>query len=73
VEDYYNVTLSQYNIASTEDGWPAESYVEFSKSKRLLIGWGTIDLQMAGYNFSESTLGLSFLATLSYPVSSYAF
>jgi len=55
VENYYNITLSQYNVASTEDGWPAESFVEFSKSKRLLIGWGTVDPQMAGYNFSGDT------------------
>ncbi|TVY81768.1 Maintenance of telomere capping protein, partial [Lachnellula suecica] len=51
-EDYYEVSTSEYKIASTEDGWPSESYVEFQKSKRVLLGWGTVDPQMAGYNFS---------------------
>jgi hypothetical protein len=55
VEDYYNVTKNQYNVASTEDGWPSMSYVEFSKSRRLLLGWGTVDPKMAGYNFSADT------------------
>jgi hypothetical protein len=50
--DYYNITLDSNGIASTDDGWPSESYIEFSKSKRLLLGWGNVDPQMAGYNFS---------------------
>ncbi|KAG9236189.1 hypothetical protein BJ875DRAFT_482524 [Amylocarpus encephaloides] len=52
-EDYYNVTLNQYDIASTLDGWPSESYVGFSQGKRLLLGWGTISPQMTTYNFSS--------------------
>lgn len=40
------------NILSTHDGWPSEAYIEFEKSKRLLLGWGTVDPQMLGYNFS---------------------
>ena len=54
VEDYYTTTTNEYGIVSTEDGWPSESYIEFSKSKRLLLGWGSIDHQMALYNFSVS-------------------
>jgi hypothetical protein len=50
--DYYNITFDSNGIASTDDGWPSESYIEFSKSKRLLLGWGNVDPQMAGYNFS---------------------
>lgn len=39
-------------ILSTEDGWPSESFIEFSQSKRLLLGYGTVDPQMQNYNFS---------------------
>jgi hypothetical protein len=52
VEEYYSIDVNENGIYSTEDGWPSEGYLEFSKSKRLLVGWGTIDPQMAGYNFT---------------------
>jgi len=39
-------------IISSEDGWPSEGYIEFSRSKRLLIGFGSSDPQMEGYNFT---------------------
>jgi GTPase SAR1 family protein len=54
-EDYYPVALNENDIASTESGWPTESYIEFSKSKRVLLGFGTIDSQMAGYNFTDDS------------------
>ncbi|KAI9830947.1 MAG: hypothetical protein M1819_005330 [Sarea resinae] len=49
---YFTVNTSRNNIHSTPDGWPNEVYVEFSHGRRLLIGWGDIDPQMAGYNMS---------------------
>lgn len=52
VEDFYITTTNQYGVVSTDDGWPSESYIEFSQSKRLLLGYGTVDPQMANYNFS---------------------
>jgi hypothetical protein len=52
VEEYYSIDVNENGIYSTEDGWPSEGYLEFSNSKRLLVGWGTIDPQMAGYNFT---------------------
>jgi len=51
-EEYYSLDVNENDIHSTEDGWPSESYVEFSKSKRLLVGWGTVDPQLADYNFT---------------------
>jgi hypothetical protein len=51
-EEFYNVTLNEFEQASTKDGWPSESYIEFSRRKRLLLGWGNIDPQMTRYNFS---------------------
>ncbi len=52
IEGYYKVTTNEYGVMSTEDGWPSAGYIELAKSKRLLLGWGTVDPQMAGYNFS---------------------
>jgi hypothetical protein len=52
VEDYYSIETNGNNIASTDDGWPSESYIEFARNKRLLLGWGDVDPQMAGYNFT---------------------
>jgi hypothetical protein len=55
VQDYYHITTNKYGIASTADGWPSESYIAFSQSKRLLLGWGNIDPQMANYNFTADS------------------
>lgn len=52
IDDYYTTTKTSTGIVQTEDGWPSESYIEFSKSKRLILGWGAVDPQMASYNFS---------------------
>ncbi|EPE25809.1 hypothetical protein GLAREA_01721 [Glarea lozoyensis ATCC 20868] len=51
-EEFYTVTLNEFDQASTKDGWPSESYIEFSRRKRLLLGWGSIDPQLTRYNFS---------------------
>lgn len=55
---FYITETNEYGIASTDDGWPSEGYIEFSKSKRLLLGFGTVDPQMSGYNFTgdDSTI-----------------
>lgn len=50
--DYYTETIDKDGIASSIDGWPAESYIEFVLHKRLLLGWGSIDPQMSAYNLS---------------------
>jgi len=52
LEEYFSIDVNGNGIYSTEDGWPSEAYVELSKSKRLLVGWGTVDIQMRGYNFT---------------------
>jgi hypothetical protein len=50
--DYFITSVDANGIFSTEDGWPSESYVEFSKGKRLLLQWGSVDPQLTGYNFA---------------------
>ncbi len=67
VEEYYSVDINENDIYSTEDGWPSESYVEFSKSKRLLVGWGTVDPQLADYNFTGDSGVIFPTGYLQYP------
>ena len=52
VEAFYTVQINKYGIASTWDGWPSEGYIEFMQSKRLLLGFGSVDPQMSDYNLT---------------------
>lgn len=50
---------------STPNGWPSESFVEMANYKRLLVGFGRIDPQMARYNFSAdetAVFGMGYLS-----------
>lgn len=53
--DYYIENVDEDGVLFSEDGWPAESYIEFALGKRVLLGWGSIDSQMDKYNFSGDT------------------
>jgi hypothetical protein len=49
----YFVTHKAPNaIRTTQDGWPCTSYLQRVANKRFLVGWGTVDPQMEGYDFS---------------------
>lgn len=37
---------------STPNGWPSEGYIEIQQAQRLLVGFGGVDPQMSGYNFT---------------------
>lgn len=50
--EYFNVGMNAQNVLTTPDGWPSESYVEFTKAFRLMVEFGTVDPQITGYNFS---------------------
>ena len=52
IQAFYSTQLDENDIASTEDGWPTEGYIEFTQSKRLLLGFGTVDPQMSRYNIT---------------------
>lgn len=56
----YFETETSGSTTSTPDGWPGEGYVELEFAKRLLVGLGEIDPQMANYNVSgdEATIFL---------------
>jgi len=51
--DYYSISEDANGIWSTDDGWPSESFIEFSTSKRALLQFGTIDPQMQGVDYSS--------------------
>ncbi|EMC96668.1 hypothetical protein BAUCODRAFT_108497 [Baudoinia panamericana UAMH 10762] len=37
---------------TSPDGWPSEGFVELQRAERLLVGFGSVDPRMDGYNFS---------------------
>ena len=49
---YLTTTKLPNGVYATSDGWPCEIYVLDSKYMRLLVGWRTVDPQMANYNFT---------------------
>lgn len=50
--EYFHVSMNANGVLITTDGWPSESYVEFTKAYRLMVEFGTVDPQVASYNFS---------------------
>lgn len=52
VAAYFNTEEISGGDLSSSDGWPDENYVQLTMAKRVFLGWGTIDPQMAKYNFS---------------------
>jgi hypothetical protein len=50
--NYFNTTTNANGVQSTSDGWPCEAYLDQKLEKRLLLGWGSVDPQIQGYNFS---------------------
>ncbi|ODH38244.1 hypothetical protein ACO22_02465 [Paracoccidioides brasiliensis] len=52
ISEYYTTHKDSKGLHSTPDGWPCESYVERTRLHRFLVGWGTVDPQMASYNFN---------------------
>lgn len=41
--------------SSTPNGWPSGSFIEMGNAKRMLAGYGQVDPQMQGYNFSADS------------------
>ncbi|KAF2168332.1 hypothetical protein M409DRAFT_21766 [Zasmidium cellare ATCC 36951] len=48
---YFQVDTNRGQVY-TPNGWPSEAYIEMQQAKRLLVGFGEIDPQMSGYNFT---------------------
>lgn len=52
LKEYFTTTADANDILSTPDGWPCEAYLIAKRAKRLILGRGSIDPQMQGYNTS---------------------
>lgn len=52
LDQYLDLQTSDTGDLYTTNGWPSESFMELERGLRLLAGIGTIDPQMADYNFT---------------------
>ncbi|KAJ9265556.1 hypothetical protein DTO195F2_1595 [Paecilomyces variotii] len=52
ITEYFTLKKNRGGFYSSPDGWPCENYLQGVKAKRLLLGWGSVDPQMQGYNFT---------------------
>ncbi|KAL2008762.1 hypothetical protein VTN00DRAFT_6956 [Thermoascus crustaceus] len=55
IAEYFITEEDSNGYYSTPDGWPCENYVQEVKAKRLLLGWGSVDPQIEGYNFTSDS------------------
>jgi hypothetical protein len=51
---YFTITDDDTH-SSTPNGWPSENFVEMADGERMLFGFGSVDPQMSGYNFTFDT------------------
>ncbi|KAK5175556.1 Maintenance of telomere capping protein 6 [Saxophila tyrrhenica] len=65
---YFDVDKSTSDYF-TPNGWPGESFVEFTQAKRLLVGIGSIDSELEGYNLEANSSTVFSPGYLSEPVS----
>ncbi|GAM37618.1 hypothetical protein TCE0_024r07685 [Talaromyces pinophilus] len=52
LREYFTTITDADNILSTPDGWPCQAYLINKLAKRLILGRGSIDPQLQGYNVS---------------------
>ncbi|KAF1976685.1 hypothetical protein BU23DRAFT_528423 [Bimuria novae-zelandiae CBS 107.79] len=50
---YYTVHTDGSGLASTQNGWPDEAFIQFRRFYRVIAVFGTVDPQMALYNRSQ--------------------
>ncbi|KAI4706887.1 hypothetical protein J4E89_008585 [Alternaria sp. Ai002NY15] len=48
---YYDDSKNADGQLFTQSGWPTEAFMEFKQLRRVVVSYGTIDLQMDKYNF----------------------
>lgn len=51
-ENYFTFNLGPEDRAFTTDGWPGEGYMELVNARRLLVGFGNVDIAENQYNAS---------------------
>ncbi|EED15446.1 Lectin C-type domain protein [Talaromyces stipitatus ATCC 10500] len=52
LQEYFTTIRQDNHILSTPDGWPCLAYLINKRAKRLILGRGSIDPQLQGYNVS---------------------
>jgi hypothetical protein len=50
---YYATSIGNDGADSTQNGWPSEAYLEFRHFLRLITSFGSVDPQMASYDFGS--------------------
>ncbi|KAJ5651418.1 uncharacterized protein N7484_005141 [Penicillium longicatenatum] len=53
IVEYYTIHTDESGQQSTPDGWPSAKYIQFAKSDRILIEYGSVDPQLAEYDLSQ--------------------
>ncbi|EFQ99220.1 lectin C-type domain-containing protein [Nannizzia gypsea CBS 118893] len=56
IPEYLETDVDGKNHPVSATGWPCTGYAVLSQATRLIMGWGTIDPQMASYNFTGDGL-----------------
>ncbi|KAH6629351.1 hypothetical protein C7974DRAFT_463398 [Boeremia exigua] len=51
-QGYYQTSNNSEGRIFTESGWPTEALMEFQEFKRVIIGFGEVDSQMAAYDIN---------------------
>jgi hypothetical protein len=49
---FFNSSLDERHVLTTDNGWPSESYVEFTKAYRMMASFRSLDPQLALYNLT---------------------
>jgi hypothetical protein len=56
VTAYYNITIDpETNIASTDNGWPTTRYLFESNGRRMLIGFGSVNVPSEEYSIAQDS------------------
>jgi hypothetical protein len=53
IVEYFTIHTDVSGQQSTPDGWPSAKYIQFAKSDRILIEYGSVDPQLADYDLSQ--------------------
>ncbi|KAF3394137.1 Maintenance of telomere capping protein 6 [Penicillium rolfsii] len=58
IVEYYTIHKDKAGVQSTPDGWPSAKYVQLAKADRIIIEYGSVDPQLAAYDFAQDEDGI---------------
>ncbi|OOQ88167.1 Lectin C-type domain protein [Penicillium brasilianum] len=53
IVEYYTIHTDKAGVQSTPDGWPSAKYVQLAKADRMIIEYGSVDPQIAEFDFAQ--------------------